>query len=93
MPDDPGSRISDLVKDARDLSLTALNGCPAETYEALPDILERAQALSQYMNEEYATSLAFIIRQILLAQQKDDVIRISDFLGYELPHILNSFQK
>ncbi|HAR79801.1 MAG TPA: hypothetical protein DCR21_03125 [Succinivibrionaceae bacterium] len=93
MPADPGTRISDLVKDTRALSLTALNGCPAETYAALPDILERAQALCQYMNEEYPKSLEFIIRQILLAQQKDDVMRISDFLGYELPHILNSFQK
>ena len=54
MPADPGTRISDLVKDTRALSLTALNGCPAETYAALPDILERAQALCQYMTESFS---------------------------------------
>ncbi|MBO6258934.1 MAG: hypothetical protein J6M93_06345 [Succinivibrio sp.] len=84
---------AELIRQARELSETALKGCPAQTYEQLVPLLDKAVALSPSMNADYAQLLKEIVKNILQAQEIDDLVCISDYLGYELPYILEHCQK
>lgn len=82
-----------LIRQARELSRTALLGCPAQTYELMVPLLNKAVELTPSMTESYSQMLQDIIRNILHAQEIDDLLCISDYLGYELPYILEHCQK
>ena len=45
--------------------------------------------------ETYAllTALNSVVKSLLEAQQIDDLIKIADFLNFEMVYILNNFQK
>ena len=70
--------VSELVKEAESVADSALKGCPAETYALLTD---------------YPVALNSVVKSLLEAQQIDDLLKIADFLNFEMVYILNNFQK
>lgn len=85
--------VSEIIKECESTARTALQGCPAAAYAVLTPLLERAVALSSQMNSEYPAAISQIIKSILEAQQCDDLIKIADFLNFELVYVLRNFQK
>ena len=73
--------VSELVKEAESVADSALKGCPAETYALLT------------MNSDYPVALNSVVKSLLEAQQIDDLLKIADFLNFEMVYILNNFQK
>lgn len=75
------------------LADTAKDGCPAATYEKMASLLEDVISLSPLMNSDYPVVVNSIVKELLNAQQLDDLIKISDYVEFELIYILNHYQK
>lgn len=45
------------------------------------------------MNSDYPVVINSIVKELLNAQQLDDLIKISDYVEFELIYILNHYQK
>lgn len=45
------------------------------------------------MSSDYPAALNSVVKSLLEAQQIDDLIKIADFLNFEMVYILNNFQK
>lgn len=84
------SDISKVTENCRLVANIAKDGCPAATYEKLTPLLEEVLSLSPRMNEQFPQLLNSVIAKILQAQEVDDLLRIADFLEFELIYIINS---
>lgn len=83
--------VSELVKEAESVADSALKGCPAETYALLTPFLEKVIAIAPQMSSDYPAALNSVVKSLLEAQQIDDLIKIADFLNFEMVYILNNF--
>ena len=45
------------------------------------------------MNEEFPGVFNSIVKEILSAQEKNDLLKIADFCEFELVYVLENFQK
>ena len=80
-----------LIERSKELSKKALNGCCPQTYELMTALLEDVVKFVAANNctREHTTMLNTVIRDLLEGQEKDDLLRISDDLGFELPYVLS----
>lgn len=85
--------VQEVVKECLLVADTAKDGCPAETYEKMASLLEDVISLSPLMNSEYPVVINSIVKELLNAQRLDDLIKISDYVEFELIYILNHYQK
>ena len=85
--------LQEVVKECLLVADTAKDGCPAETYEKMASLLEDVISLSPLMNSEYPVVINSIVKELLNAQRLDDLIKISDYVEFELIYILNHYQK
>ena len=85
--------VSELVKEAESVADTALKGCPAKTSALLTHFFEYVIAMAPQMSSDYPAALNSVVKSLLEAQQIDDLIKIADFLNFEMVYILNNFQK
>ena len=82
------NKIDELIARSQELSKKALLGCQPEIYEAMSSLLEDTLALLQASKFQNIETLNEVIRDLLEAQEHQDLYRISDSLGYELPYVL-----
>lgn len=85
----------DLIKRSKELSKKALDGCCPQTYELMTALLEDVVKFVTENNctKEHTTMLNSVIKDLLEGQEKDDLLRISDDLGFELPYVLTEIAK
>ncbi len=83
----------DLAKEAESVAHSALKGCPSETYALMSPLLNRIFAVKDQMDERFIPIFKDLVAKLLEAQKKDDLICISDYLGFEIPYILHTFRK
>ena len=86
-------RISLLIDECHSVANLAKGGCPAQTYAALTPLLEKITNLHPLMSDDFIPTLNPIIKSLLEAQAIGDLIKISDFLDFEMVYILKNFQK
>ncbi len=84
----------DLIARSKELSKKALAGCCPETYELMTALLEEIVKFVAANNcsQEHTAMLNGVIKDLLQGQEKDDLLRISDDLGFELPYVLNKIE-
>ncbi|MGN0903138.1 MAG: hypothetical protein ACI4M9_07620 [Succinivibrio sp.] len=82
-----------LAKECKRVADIAKDGCPALTYQEMTPLLEQVLALAPSMNEQFPFAINSVIKEILEAQKMDDLLKISDFLEFELVYILNNYSK
>lgn len=82
---------SSLIERSRELSKKALDGCCPQSYELMTALLEDIVKFVAASNcsEEHTNMLNSVIKDLLEGQEKDDLLRISDDLGFELPYVLS----
>lgn len=85
--------VQEVVKECHLVADTAKDGCPADTYEKMTSLLDDVVSLSPLMNSDYPVVIKSIVKELLNAQQLDDLIKISDYVEFELIYILNHYQK
>ena len=85
--------VQEVVKECHLVADTAKDGCAAATYEKMASLLEDVISLSPLMNSDYPVVINSIVKELLNAQQLDDLIKISDYVEFELIYILNHYQK
>ncbi len=81
-------KVRELAQKSKEISDTALKGCCAETYELMTELLTEVVSLSPKLSKDFMLRLNMIIKDLLQAQERNDLLRISDDLGYELPFFL-----
>lgn len=69
---------------------TALRGCAPETYEEMAALLADAVSLIPDRGERYRNALNSVMKALLSAQERNDLVKIADFLGFELPYVLRN---
>ncbi|HAH70976.1 MAG TPA: hypothetical protein DCL74_04445 [Succinivibrionaceae bacterium] len=82
------AKMHELAQKSKEVSDIALKGCCAETYELMTELLTQIVAISSKLSKDSILRLNMIIKDLLEAQEKNDLLRISDDLGYELPFFL-----
>ncbi|MCI6797688.1 MAG: hypothetical protein MR571_07525 [Succinatimonas sp.] len=82
------AKTRELAQKSKEISDIALKGCCAETYELMTGLLTEVVSLSPKLSKDFVLSLNTIIKDLLEAQERNDLLRISDDLGYELPFFL-----
>ena len=85
--------VSEAIAQCKKVANTAKDGCPAETYALMTSLLEEIVTLSGNMNEEFPGVFNSIVKEILSAQEKNDLLKIADFCEFELVYVLENFQK
>ncbi len=80
-----------LIERSKELSKKVLDGCCPQTYELMTALLEDVVKFVAANNctREHTAMLNTVIRDLLEGQEKDDLLRISDDLGFELPYVLS----
>ena len=84
--------VQKVVQECHLVADTAKDGCPAATYEKMASLLEDVISLSPLMNSDYPVVINSIVKELLNAQQLDDLIKISDYVEFELVYILENYQ-
>ena len=84
--------VQKVVQECHLVADTAKDGCPAATYEKMASLLEDVISLSPLMNSDYPVVINSIVKELLNSQQLDDLIKISDYVEFELIYILNHYQ-
>ena len=86
------SSVSSLVEQCHKTANLAKDGCPAATYAALSPLLEKiVEKATENNNTDFILNINSIINEILNAQAKDDLIRIADFLDFEMVYLLKTY--
>lgn len=85
---EPGESVEQFIARSREVALTALKGCPAQTYTQMSELLDKLSGSFSLFNENFPPAFGELVAQLLAAQQIDDLLCISDFLGFELPYVL-----
>lgn len=85
--------VQKVVQECHLVADTAKDGCPAATYEKMTSLLEDVISLSPLMNSDYPVVINSIVKELLNAQKLDDLIKISDYIEFELIYILDHYQK
>lgn len=85
--------VQEVIRECHLVADTAKDGCPAATYEKMTSLLEDVISLSSLMNNDYPVVINSVIKELLNAQKLDDLVKISDYIEFELIYILNHYQK
>ena len=85
--------VQDVIKECHLVADAAKDGCPADTYEKMTSLLDDVVSLTPLMNSDYPVVINSIVKELLNAQRLDDLIKISDYVEFELIYILNHYQK
>lgn len=84
--------VQEVVKECHLVADTAKDGCPAATYEKMTSLLEDVISLSPLMNSEFPVVFSSVVKELLNAQKIDDLVKISDYVEFELVYILENYQ-
>lgn len=84
--------VQEVVKECHLVADTAKDGCPAATYEKMASLLEDVISLSPLMNSEFPVVFSSVVKELLNAQKIDDLVKISDYVEFELVYILENYQ-
>jgi hypothetical protein len=87
------TNVQKVVQECHLVADTAKDGCPAATYEKMTALLEDVISLSPFMNSDYPVVINSIVKELLNAQKLDDLVKISDYIEFELIYILDHYQK
>jgi hypothetical protein len=82
-----------IARRSKEASDAALSGCCPLAYEKMSAVLQEALAASPLMDGRYPQALRIIVSGLLKAQEKDDLYRIADIMGYDLPWALTALRK
>ncbi len=85
--------VIEVINDCYKVANFAKDGCPANTYAHMTSLIEEVIAIAPEMNQEFTVTVNSIVKEILAAQMKDDLIKISDFIEFELVYVLKNYQK
>lgn len=84
--------VQEVVEECHLVADTAKDGCPAATYEKMASLLEDVISLSPLMNSEFPVVFSSVVKELLNAQKIDDLVKISDYVEFELVYILENYQ-
>ncbi len=84
--------VSSIIDACHETARVAIKGCPADTYAHMSKLLEDALSLAPNMNKDYAIAIQGIVSNLLDAQEKGDLLKIADFVNFELVYVLENFQ-
>ncbi|MDY6323138.1 MAG: hypothetical protein SPL30_09560 [Succinivibrio sp.] len=82
-----------LAARSEQISVTALDGCCAQTYTLMSALLSDTVKAAPRMDSRYPELLRELMRLLMQAQQRDDLVAISDLLGFDLPYVLRNCRK
>jgi hypothetical protein len=85
--------VSEVIKEAKAVAITAVEGCPAKTYADMTSLLEDVISLAPLMNQDFLGTINEILKEVFEAQKIDDLAKIYDFLNFELVYVLENFKK
>lgn len=82
-----------IAKRSKEAAKAAMSGCCPLAYEKMSAMLQEALNAAPLMDERYPQALKILVSDLLKAQEKDDLYRIADILGYDLPWALTALRK
>lgn len=84
--------VQDVIKECHLVADAAKDGCPADTYEKMTSLLDDVVSLTTLMNSEFPVVFSSVVKELLNAQKIDDLVKISDYVEFELVYILENYQ-
>lgn len=84
--------VQDVIKECHLVADVAKDGCPADTYEKMTSLLDDVVSLTPLMNSEFPVVFSSVVKELLNAQKIDDLVKISDYVEFELVYILENYQ-
>lgn len=82
-----------IAERSKEAARAAMSGCCPLAYEKMSAVLQEALDAAPLMDERYPQALRILISDLLKAQEQDDLYRIADILGYDLPWALSALRK
>ncbi len=82
-----------LAMRSKEAAKAAMSGCCPLAYEKMSAVLQEALSAAPLMDERYPQALKILVSDLLKAQEKDDLYRIADIMGYDLPWALTALRK
>lgn len=83
--------IDELITMSKNVGLSALDGCPADTYAKMTALIEQIIVITPTMKDGFIHGLNEVIKNLLEAQKVDDLNKIYDFVTYEMVYLLNKY--
>ena len=84
--------VQDVIKECHLVADAAKDGCPADTYEKMTSLLDDVGSLTPLMNSEFPVVFSSVVKELLNAQKICDLVKISDYVEFELVYILENYQ-